>query len=374
MCAGEVSGDHYAAEVVEELRAGGDPWRVEGFGGPRLARAGVVLRAGLDDLAVIGVVEGLRRLRWFRRLRHSIVAGWRRDPPDAVLFVDFPGFNLRLARAARGLGLRTLYYVTPAVWAWLERRVETLRAVDELLVIYPFEERFFAERGLRARFVGHPLGREVQRPRDRTAFLREVGLDSAADLLALLPGSRRQELRELARLFAEAGRSVQAASARPLQLAFGVATAPLADELATLVGRAIPIVVGRTPDLLAAAGAAITKSGSVTVEAALLGTPIVVAYRLNPLTLWLARRLVRTDYITMVNILRGRPVVSELLQSAATPEALAAHALELLDPDSPRRRAMRNEFDGLRRELVGRDAPREVAAVVRAVVGAQGRR
>jgi lipid-A-disaccharide synthase len=373
--AGEVSGDRYAADVVEELAAGGEPWRVQGLGGPRLAAVGARLLAGLQDLAVMGVPEVAQRLGFFWRLRRSVVESWRRDPPDAVLFVDYPGLNLRLAREARRQGLRTLYYITPTVWAWNERRVRTLReALDAALVILPFEERFLTERGVAARFVGHPLGREARLPRDRQAFLRSLGMDPAADVLALLPGSRRQEVDALARLFLQAGRLARAAARRPLQLAFGAPTPELAATLRTLVGDEVPVSVGRTGDLLSAADAAITKSGTVTVEAALLGTPMVVAHRVHPLSLWLARRLVRVDHFAMVNILRGHRVVPELLQEEARPPALADLALRLLAPDSEERRAMLAEFGALKTELLQRDAPAEVAAAVRAAVRAAGRR
>jgi lipid-A-disaccharide synthase len=348
---------------VRELRSGGGEWRVEGLGGPRMAAAGVRLLAGLEDLAVMGLIEVARRLRWFARLRRSIVAGWRRDPPDAILFVDYPGLNLRLARDAHALKLRALYYITPTVWAWNERRVETLRLLDELLVILPFEEAFFAARGIEARFVGHPLGREARLRRDRSAFMRELGLDPAGDLLALLPGSRAQELNALARTFLEAGRRVGARSG--VQLAFGMATVELAARLRRLIGDEVPIAVGATSDLLASAGAAIVKAGTITVEAALLGTPMVVAYRMNPLTFWFARRLVRTEHVAMVNILRGRRVVPELLQGQVDPEAMAAAVLPLLDREGAARRGMIAEFDALRAELLSRDAPAEVAAAVR---------
>jgi lipid-A-disaccharide synthase len=369
-----VSGDRYAADVVRELASAGESWRVEGLGGPRLAAAGVRLLAGLEDLAVMGVTEVARRLPWFWRLRRRLLASWRRDPPDAVLFVDYPGLNLRLARDARRLGLRTLYYVTPTVWAWHERRVRTLRrAIDQALVILPFEEPFLIERGVKARFVGHPLGRESRLPRDRSAFLAGLGMDPRADLLALLPGSRRQEVDALARLFLEAGRHARARAARPLQCLFGVPTAELAARVRELAGEEVPIVVGRTADLLAAAGAAITKPGTVTVEAALLGTPMVVAYRMSPLNLWLARRLVRVDHFAMVNILRGRRVVPELLQDEAEPAVLAEAAVRLLDPDGEARRAMLGEFAALREDLLRRDAPAEVAATLRAAVAGSER-
>ncbi len=371
--AGEVSGDRYAADVVRELAAAGEAWRVEGLGGPRLAAAGARLLAGLEDLAVMGVPEVVRRLPWFWRLRRRVLESWRRDPPDAVLFVDYPGLNLRLAKDARRLGLRTLYYITPTVWAWNERRVRTLRrSLDAALVILPFEEQFLTERGVAARFVGHPLGREARLPRDRQAFLGGLGLDPDADVLALLPGSRRQELDALARLFLEAGRLARAGARRPLQLLFGVPTPDLAARLRALAGEEVPVVVGRTADLLAAAGAAITKSGTITVEAALLGTPMVVAYRMSPLTLWLARRLVRVDHFAMVNILRGRRVVPELLQEEARPAALAELTLSLLEPDGEARRVMLREFGALREELLRRDAPAEVAATVRAAVAGEG--
>jgi lipid-A-disaccharide synthase len=245
--------------------------------------------------------------------------------------------------------------------------------VDAALVILPFEERFLRERGVAARFVGHPLGREARRPRDRAAFLRGVGLDPAADVLALLPGSRGQELDRLARSFLEAGLLARASAPRPLQLAFGAPTPELAARLRARAGGDVPIVVGRAADLLAASAAAIAKSGTVTVEAALLGTPMVVAYRMNALTLWLARRLVRVEHMAMVNILRGRRVVPELLQEAAAPAALAAHVVALLEPEGAERRAMLAEFAALRAELLRKDAPAEVAAAVRAAVGEASR-
>lgn len=332
--------------------------------------AGVALRAGLEDLAVMGVVEVARRLGWFRRLRRSVLESWRRDPPDAVLLVDYPGFNLRLARDARRRGLTVVYYVTPTVWAWNERRVATLRsAVDECLVILPFEEAFLRGRGVRARFVGHPLARQSVVPRDRRRFLLEIGVDPGAELLALLPGSRVQEVRALAGTFFEAGRLVRSRAPRPVQLAFGAPTPALANLLGGIVGNEVPITVDRSGDLLASASAAIAKSGTVTVEAALLGTPLVVGYRMSPLTLWLARRLVRVEHVAMVNILRGRRVVPELLQSELTPAALAEHALRLLAPVSPARDEMLEEFARLRTDLLRRDAPREVARAVRAAVG-----
>jgi lipid-A-disaccharide synthase len=368
--AGEVSGDRYAADVLAELEQGQGRWRLTGIGGPRMAAAGVELRAGLEQLAVMGFLEVARRLPWFIRLRRAIVASWRRDPPDAVLLVDYPGLNLRLARDAHRLGLTTLYYITPSVWAWNERRIEVLRrAVDEILVILPFEERFFAERGIAARYVGHPLGREVRRPRAREPFMRELGLDPASELLALLPGSRVQELRSMARPFLEAGRLAQAGWGPALQLAFGMATPELARELRGIVGDAIPVSVGRTADLLAASGAVITKAGTSTMEAALLGVPMVVAYRMHPLTLWVARRFVKAPHIAMVNILRGKRLVPELLQGEMRPEALARHALELLDREGERRGSMIAEFAELRDELLRRDAPSEVSAAVRAAVG-----
>jgi lipid-A-disaccharide synthase len=240
--------------------------------------------------------------------------------------------------------------------------------VDLCLVILPFEERFLAERGVAARYVGHPLGREVRRPRDRAGFLRGLGLDPATDVVALLPGSRPQELEALAVTFLEAGLRARTRAPRPLAPIFGVATPELGRRLRALVGDGLTVAVDRTSDLLAASAAAITKAGTVTVEAALLGTPIVVAYRMRPLTLWVARRLVRVEHVAMVNILRGRPVVPELLQEQATPERLADHALRLAEPASPERRAMLAEFDALRGELLRRDAPAEVAAAVRSVL------
>lgn len=353
---------------MAELRRGGRTWRVEGFGGPRMAAQGVRLHASLDRLAVMGVAEVARRAGWFWRFRRAVAAAWRRDRPDAVLFVDYPGLNLRLVGDARRLGLRTVYYVTPTVWAWHESRIETLRRVDERLVILPFEERFYAARGIAARYVGHPLGREAAAPRDRAGFLASEGLDPEAALLGLLPGSRPQELDALAGRFLEAGKIVRAAAPRPVQVAFAASTTAMGDRLRQIVGDAAPVVVGRTADLLAASAAVLTKAGTATVEAALLGIPMVVAYRMHPVTFWLARRLVKVEHAAMVNLLAGRRVVPELLGREVTPAALAERVLPLLDPEGRERRAMLEAFEAIRRELLLRDAPAEVAGTLRRIV------
>lgn len=325
--AGEPSGDAHAAAVVRALRLRLTGARWIGLGGPQLAAEGVELLAGLDDLAVMGIVEVLPRLRFFRALERRVRALIAGGGVDLVLAVDYPGFNLRAIRGARARGVPVLYYVAPKVWAWRAHRVRRLAEdTDRVAVILPFEEAPLRAAGVDARFVSHPLVDAEAPVEDRTAFARRAGIDPARTWLALLPGSRRQEVDRHLGPFVDAARRVVAArpDVQPV-----IARAP-GIPASALAGAGLPTTT-ETRALLRGSLAGIVKSGTGTLEAALEGTAFVTAYRMHPFTWALARRLVRVPYAALPNLIANEAIVTELFQEDVDPERLAREVLPLLE-------------------------------------------
>ena len=342
LSAGEPSGDLHGARVARALR---DRWpnaTLFGLGGPLMEAEGVALLAHVDELAVMGFAEVASRLPYFLRLLRATRRRLETDPPDLVIPIDYPGFNLRLARMARARGVPVLYYIAPQVWAWHRSRIgELARTADRLAVILPFEEPLFREAGARVRFVGHPLLSAEPPLRPRAELCAELGLDPERPILALFPGSRVQEVRRHLALFGAAADAVRAQrpDVQPA-VAAGSAIPP-----ATFEGLRYPRT-SESWDLLRHATAAIVKSGTSTLQAALCVTPMVVTYRMHPLTYALARRLVRVDHVALANLVADERLVPELIQDEATPDALAHAVLPLLDERSAERRHV---VDGLRR-------------------------
>lgn len=363
LLAGEPSGDLHGAALARALR---DKWpraRLLGLGGERMAAAGVECMAGLDQLAVMGFVEVVRHLGFFRRLLRRVRDALHRHGVDLVIPIDYPGFNMRVARHARTAGIRVLYYIAPQVWAWRPARARRLaRDADHVAVILPFEVEFLREAGARATFVGHPLLDLEREVPARAEYCRSHGLDPARPLLALFPGSRRQELDGHLAVFAAAARRLE--RARP-GLQTVVARAP------GLPARAFEDVAAPCVDdgrrLLRHARAAIVKSGTSTVEAALSGVPFATAYRTHPLTFALARRLVRVEHIALANLIAGRRVVPELIQHEVTPARLERALLPLLD-DTGERRAVLAGLDQVRRALGSAGAARRVAEIAESLM------
>ncbi|MFC1575274.1 lipid-A-disaccharide synthase [Gemmatimonadota bacterium] len=336
MLAGEVSGDLHGSQVARALRQQWPHAKLLGLGGEGMAQEGVELLARLDQLAVMGFAEVVRHLPFFWRLERRLTTLLDQGGVDLVLPIDYPGFNLRMSRAARERGIPVLYFIAPQVWAWKARRARQLaRDAQRIAVILPFEQAIFQKEGGNAVFVGHPLLEEREPPPHRTEFLTAHGLDAHRPLLALFPGSRRQEIRRHRELFLETGRRVQAT--RP-EVQLAVARAPsIPDEDLGEVG--IPVVADGK-GLLAHADAALVKSGTTTLEAALAGTPFVTVYKTHPLTFALAKRLVRVPHVALANLVAGERIVPEALQGDATPERLLALLLPLLDPTSTVRTEM----------------------------------
>ena len=369
---GEPSGDLYAGALTHELGGLLPGVTVAGLGGPRFAAAGGRLIDDYRGLAVTGLTEAIakvpRSLAVLRRLTNAA----RRDRPDALVVIDFPDFNFPLARRIKRLGIRVIFYISPQIWAWRPGRLKTIRTLaDRMLVIFPFEEQLYREAGVPVEFVGHPLVDLARPSASREGFLPRLGLAADRPTVAVLPGSRPNEVARILPDLLRAGRVIQAA-VPTAQLV--VARAPnLDDALFRAVREAdLPgtvVVDGETDAVLAAADVALTASGTATVQAALHDTPMVVVYRLSPLTYRLGQRLVQVDTFGMVNLIAGERLVPELIQDAFTPEAVAAEAVSMLT-DATRSATIREGLARVRERLGGPGASRRAAAaIVRAIGG-----
>lgn len=336
LSAGEPSGDLHGAAVAAALRRRWPTARLFGLGGPLMAEAGVELLEDVRRLAVMGFVEVAGRLPFFVRLLRRVQHEMVRRGTDLVVPIDYPGFNLRLARAARRSRVPVLYYIAPQVWAWHRSRCRQLAAnTDRLAVVLPFEEQVFGGAGARAVFVGHPLLDAAPVDTTREVFCERLGLDAGAPILALFPGSRAQEVQRHLPVFQEAAARVR--DEHPEVQPVIAASRTLPTELYS--GAPFPLT-DDSRALLAHARAALVKSGTGTLEAALAGTPLVIAYRTHPLTFWLARRLVRVPRIGLVNLVAGEPVAPEYLQDDATADALARALTPLLVEGEARTRML----------------------------------
>lgn len=344
--AGEASGDAHGAGLVRALRERGLAASFYGIGGSQMDAAGVRLLARYDELAVVGLFEVLGRLprvlRLMRRIRREI----RQNPPDLFLPIDAPDFNLRLCRSAWRKHVPVVYFVAPQLWAWRAGRVRALRRyVRELLVLFPFEERWFTSRGVRTSYVGHPLveaaGRRLGEPVQAQEHPGGGGAEKLRGLL--LPGSRRGEIRRHMPVLAAAAARL---CDRFPSLCWTLRMAPGLDEgfyRAWPLGEKIELSREPIFDLAAAADVAVAASGTASFEVALMGTPVLVVYRVNPLTWILARLLVRVPWISMANLAAGKPIVPELVQHDFSPERVVSEIASLLE-DGPRRERMRSEL------------------------------
>ncbi|MBA3968529.1 MAG: lipid-A-disaccharide synthase [Gemmatimonadetes bacterium] len=347
LSAGEASGDLHGAGLARALKARWPDARLLGLGGDRMKAEGVELLAHVSELAIMGLVEVVRHLPFLLALRRRVFAVLAAERVDLVIPIDYPGFNLRLARRARERGVPVLYYVAPQVWAWHESRTRALsQDADMVAVILPFEEAFLRERGVSAQFVGHPLLDAPSTAESRTEWAARQGLRAEQPILAVFPGSRPQEIGRLLQIFS--GAAAQVHAARP-DVQPVIAAAPhLNPDLFT--GTPWPRI-NDAQGLLHHADVALVKSGTTTLEATLAGIPFVVAYRVNPLSYYIARRLVRVPFITLTNLIAEREIVPELVQDKATPDALAAALLPLLNRDSPDRQAMVRNLAEVRAQL-----------------------
>jgi lipid-A-disaccharide synthase len=349
LSAGEASGDMYAAQLAAALKARAK-CEIFGMGGDQMRAAGVNVITDYSEVSVLGITEILAHLpQLIRAMRRLLSAAEERRPALAIL-TDFPGFHLRLARKLKPLGVRNVYYICPQFWAWRPWRVRIVKRRFALaLCIFPFEEKFFGDAGVPVKFIGHPLVGKVAATQTREAFFAAHALDPAKKLVTILPGSRNSELKRHLPVLHKACSRIH----QEMSVQFVVAAAPGSSGLLQQGwphGLDLRVIEGQTYDTLAHADISIVSSGTATVEAALLDAPMVVVYRVSPVTAILAKPLVRTRFFSMVNLIAGREVLPELIQKDFTPEKVAAEALRLLR-NSLVTAAMRAELAEVRRKL-----------------------
>ena len=344
--AGEASGDLHASHLVEELRKLKPSLTFSGVGGPLMQKAGVELYADLTKIAVAGFVEVLKHFMEFRRVFHLVLGKVRAAKPDAVILVDYPGFNLRLAKELKKLGVKVIYYISPQVWAWKENRVEAIRRdVDKMLVLFQFEKEFYAKRGLDVEFVGHPLIDSIKVTKSRKQFLESVGLSDNKLTVGLLPGSRRKEIENLLPAMLEAADILNREFNGKIQFLL-LKTPHISTDLVAKYLRSnivpnlraatlpLKIVEGQTYDGVNASDVCLVASGTATLETAILGKPMVVAYKTSLLTYWIAKRLVKIPDIALVNVVAQKRIVAECVQCDVTGPKLAAEVRTILTSEA----------------------------------------
>lgn len=349
LSAGEASGDMYAARLAVALKAR-TGCKLFGMGGEQMRTAGVDLITDYSEVSVLGITEIIAHLPQLRRAMRKLVDITKRRRPALAILTDFPGFHLRLARKLKPLGVRNVYYICPQFWAWRPWRVRIVKRRFALaLCIFPFEEKFFGDAGVPVKFIGHPLVGNVSPKLTQAQFFAAHGLNTARKVVTILPGSRNSELERHLPLLREACAKIQS----QILVQFVVAAAP---GRVSSLKHAWPqdlnvrVIEDQTYDALAHADASIVSSGTATVEAALLDAPMVVVYRVSPLTAILAKPLVRTRYFSMVNLIAGSEVVPELIQNDFTADKVATQVLNLLrDPAASA--AMRRELADVRCKL-----------------------
>jgi lipid-A-disaccharide synthase len=371
--AGEHSGDTLGAALIAALKERVAGVRCFGVAGPKMIAAGCEAWAGAEELAVMGLAEVLRHLPRLLQLRRSLLERFAAAPPDVFVGIDSPEFNLPLARALKARGVRTVQYVSPQVWAWRQGRVRTIGAsCDLVLCLLPFETEFYARHGVAAEFVGHPLADQIPLVVDRAAARRELGLDADASYIALLPGSRVGEVSRLAAPFAAAAAYIAARRPGCRFVAPMASAAVRAQFMASIAGvpaaPQIRILDGQAQQALAAADGVLVASGTATLETLLTGRPMVVAYRMSPVTAFVLRTmgLVKVPYFSQPNLLAGRRLVPEFLQQAVQGPALGEALLAELDNPAHVQELL-TEFTRIHEQLRRGGAALAASAILRCV-------
>jgi lipid-A-disaccharide synthase len=358
--AGEASGDLHASEVLRELKTLEPGIETFGIGGDLLAAEGMTLLHHAREMGIVGLFNVLRHLPMFRRVFNELVERIAAERPDAVLLVDYPDFNLRLAKRCKQMGLRVIYYISPQIWAWRQGRVRHIaKYVDRIIVLFPFEAEFYRKHGVQATYVGHPLVEQL-------AGITGPERPAHDDLLriALLPGSRRMEVQALLPPMLDAVDILR----RERNVEAYIVQAPTIhrQELQSIAGDRVAIIANDRGEAVAAADVALSSSGTATLEAAILGTPPVVMYRLSRATYALGKLLVRVPYFSLVNIVAGKQVVPELIQSDVNGERIAMEVRKLIAPE--RVQEIREELAIVRARLGEPGTSRRVAEEIHEMV------
>jgi len=361
--AGEASGDLYASRLVEVLKARHPDAEFFGCAGPRMQAAGVQPIVDQRSLAVVGIIEVIPHIPRILGELNKLVRVCAAEPPDVAILTDSPSFHLPLARQLKRQGVSIVYLVAPQAWAWKQGRVKTMRAtLSRLLCIFPFEEDFFLKHDVPTTYIGHPLSRLAKPKLTRAEFCSKLGIPEVSRIVALLPGSRHGELARHLPMLLEAGKLIRqrhpVTFVLPLPAGFGLENTRFWKPVQAA---SIKVIEGHTWDALAQAELALAASGTVTIEGAMLGTPMVTFYRVNALSWYLQRWRVRTPFLTMVNLVAGWQVVPELIQHQMTADRIAAEALRLLD-DEDAMKTMQWTLADVAKKLASDRDPMETAA------------
>jgi lipid-A-disaccharide synthase len=331
--AGEASGDLHGGNLVRAMLQIDPALSFYGVGGSRMKTAGVELLANAACMAVVGLTEVVFKLGTILRVMRQLKSSLKKERPDLIILIDYPDFNLPLARAARKLGIKVLYYISPQVWAWRKGRIETIRkSVDRMAVILPFEEEFYRQAGVNVTFVGHPLLDEVRKKYGRQEALKRFNLRDEATIVGILPGSRQSEVARLLPEMLEACR-ILTTKLSPLQFILPLAGTLDPDFVRNIISLSpvqVNVIQDEIHDVIAISDAAIVASGTATLETALLGTPMVVVYKVSASSYIIGRRFIHVDHICLANIIAGRTIVPELIQDDANPERIAFEVRELI--------------------------------------------
>jgi lipid-A-disaccharide synthase len=368
--AGEASGDLYGGNLVKAIRTVDPSIYFLGVGGSHMKEAGVRLLRHAEEMAVVGLPGAKRLLTIFEAFREvsASLTHWR---PDLTILIDYPEFNLMVAGRAKRHGIPVMYYVSPQIWAWRSGRINTIRSrVDRMVVILPFEEKLYQEAGVKVSFVGHPLLDLIALEDEEGSPCRRYGKNGSSQLIGLLPGSRSSEVSRLLPVMLD-----MAAILLDMipKVHFLVPLAPTIsrEQIAPyLKGRNLPltVVTDSTHEVIRACEMIVAASGTVTLEAAILGTPLVVVYKVNPLTYWLGKRLVKVNHVALANIIAGEIVAPELIQHEVTPERVARESMKILN-DHGRKEWIKRRLQDVREELGTPGASDKAAAIALELMG-----
>lgn len=370
---GEASGDLHGANLVRALQKKDGDLEFFGMGGPELQSSGVDILFDANRVSVVGIFEVFSHLGDIFKAQNILRKKLLVDPPDLLILIDLPDFNLLLAKKAKELGIPVFYYICPQVWAWRSGRIKTLKKrADRFGVILPFEEKYYKDRGLDASYVGHPLLDSVSRTKTKSQFLAEHSISHEAKIVGLLPGSRRREVSSLLPIFLDAAEKLQRAVNDKLVFvipqASGIDIALFKEAGVGQGGIDVRLLEDDRYNVMAACDCAVAASGTVTLELALLNVPMVVTYKLSPLTYLLGKTLVKLDYFSLVNLIAGFEAVPELLQNQVNAERICDELAPLLNA-YPTRKAMRNGLERVNNRLGKPGASSRVARLALDMIG-----
>lgn len=365
--AGEASGDILGAGLIAALKRDFPNCIFEGVGGDLMIAEGFTSHYAMDRLAVMGLIDPLKRLPELLRMRRDIIERYRDNPPDVFIGIDAPDFNLTIEKKLREAGVATCHYVSPSVWAWRQGRIKKIKkAVNLMLTLFPFEAAFYEKHNIPVHFVGHPLADKFPLECDQSAARSALGLEPSAQYIALLPGSRKSEVEKLTPLFVQAAlRCFQ----KDQRLKFLIPAANQAryeeieQVLQTLEDIPVDLILGRSHEVMAASDAIVMASGTTTLEAMLLKKPMVIAYRMAALSFWLIKRMVKVKFVGLPNLLANRSLVPELLQDDATPENLSDALMRYIE-NSSYREALIDDYVSIHKSI-RKNANQEAAEAIK---------